>query len=154
MIYKQKMWSQKPQILRCQSSPRTSRRYSMVASSATFASREPLNRLSSLQHAESVQIIGQVSDFDFRFHPDQANRSDDQCPDPHGLRSKNMFHPGDFWKEQPPEYREFGLCFCDVDPKLAPRVDPRLTLQRPQTIYSIDGSKTCEYCKFVLRINE
>ena len=81
----------------------------------------------------------------FNFHPDEEN--------PQQLEWRLVCHIGDFWKEQPPEYREFGLCFCDVDVKLAPHVDPSLTLQRPQTIYSIDGSKSCEYCKFVLRVN-
>ena len=93
MFYKQKMWSQKTQILRCQPSPRTSWRCSRVTSPATLASWEPLNRLNSLQHTESIQIIGKVSQTDFRFRPDQANRYDDQAPGPHGLYPKHMFHP-------------------------------------------------------------
>jgi hypothetical protein len=74
--------------------------------------------------------------------------------DPKELEWRLVCLIGDFWKEQLPEYREFGLCFCDVDVKLAPHVDSRLTLERPQTIYSVDGIKTCEYCKFILRINK
>lgn len=80
------------------------------------------------------------------YYPDEKN--------PKELEFRLVCLIGDFWKEQPPEYREFGLCFCDVDPKLAPHIDPRLTLERPQTIYNVDHSKDCEYCKFVIRINE
>jgi hypothetical protein len=80
------------------------------------------------------------------YHPNEK--------DPKEMEWRLVCHIGDFWKEQQPEYREFGICFCDVDVKLAPHVDRRLTLQRPQTMYSKDVNKTFEYCKFVLKINE
>lgn len=60
---------------------------------------------------------------------------------------------GDFWKEQPPEYREFGLIFCDVDKKVVRNVDPRLSLERINTIYSVEGN-TCPYCKFVVTVSK
>ncbi|MFQ6110717.1 MAG: hypothetical protein ACE5LX_01665 [Nitrospinota bacterium] len=47
------------------------------------------------------------------------------------------------------EYREFGLIFCDVDKKLVRHIDPGLTLERPMTIYSVEGDE-CPYCKFVV----
>lgn len=80
------------------------------------------------------------------YYPDEKN--------PREVQWRLVCHIGDFWKEQPPEYREFGLCFCDVDLKSVKHIDPALTLERPQTIYSVDGNKTYEYCKFVGRINE
>jgi hypothetical protein len=60
---------------------------------------------------------------------------------------------GDFWKEQPPEYREFGLIFCDVDVKLVRHIDPRLTLERVNTMYSVKGDM-CPYCKFVVTLHK
>lgn len=80
------------------------------------------------------------------YYPDEAN--------PQEVEWRLVCHIGDFWKEQPAEYREFGLCFCDVDVKLVRHIDPRLTLERPQTQYSVDGCKNYEYCKFVMRIND
>jgi hypothetical protein len=79
------------------------------------------------------------------YYPDEQN--------PTEVEWRLVCHIGEFWKEQPPEYREFGLCFCDVDVKLVRHIDPRLTLERPQTQYSVDGCKNYEYCKFVMRIN-
>ena len=81
------------------------------------------------------------------YYPDEVN--------PKEAEWRLVCHIGDFWKEQPVEMRKYGIAFCDVDVKLVRHIDPRLTLERPQTQYSVDGSKrSCEYCKFVMRIND
>src|SRR3990167_1365180 len=80
------------------------------------------------------------------YYPDQT--------DPKEVEWRLVCHIGEFWKQQPAEYRAFGLSFCDVDVKLVRHIDPRLTLERPQTQYSVEGKNNLEYCKFVMRINE
>ena len=52
-----------------------------------------LRGLSALQHTESIQIVDQISQPDFRLRPHQPNRSDDQAPRPHRLDPEHMFHP-------------------------------------------------------------
>ncbi len=80
------------------------------------------------------------------YYPDET--------DPKEVEWRLVCHIGEFWKQQPAEHRAFGLSFCDVDVKLVRHIDPRLTLERPQTQYSVEGRNNLEYCKFVMRINE
>lgn len=81
----------------------------------------------------------------FRYYPDDRN--------PTHLVLRLVCHIGDFWNEQQREYREFGRIFCDVDKKITQHIDPRLTLDVVNYIYSVDSDETCPYCKFVWTIN-
>ena len=81
-----------------------------------------------------------------RYYPDDK--------DPSHLIQRLTCFIGDFWKEQPLEYREFGRIMCDVDKKLARHIDPRLTLEVPNYVYALKGEEACHYCKFVWTLKD